>query len=178
MNHLARASISRQNKARRLLWSFGWFFLFRISIRNAFRWRRFVLTAFGAHIDKGAKIYATARIWAPWNLRMEAGATLGDYVDCYNVAEILLEKGAVVSQYSCLCTATHDFDLEEHPLMIAPITLGSRAWVAADCFIAPGISIGKGSVVLARSTLLKDTDAWWVYGGYPAVAKRKRGFSD
>lgn len=109
---------------------------------------------------------------------MAKDSTLGDYVDCYNVAKISLEEKAVVSQYSYLCTATHDFDSETHPLMVAPILIGARAWIAADCFIAPGVTIGNGSVVLARSTVLKDTDPWWVYGGYPALAKRKRGFSD
>lgn len=176
MQVLSKATITSNNKIRRLVWSGVNALFFRWTLRNAFAWRRLVLNTFGAKISKGARVYSTARIWAPWNLRMEENATLGDYVDCYNVAPITLKSSAVVSQYSNLCTATHDFDVEDHPLMIAPINVESNAWVAADCFIAPGVTIGRGSVVLARSTVLKDTDPWWVYGGYPAGPKRKRGF--
>lgn len=133
-----------------------------------------MLRIFGAEVASTALIYPTAKIWAPWNLRMEPNTCLGDYVDCYNVAPVSLMKGAVVSQYSFLCTATHDFDHLEHPLMIAPIELEANSWIAADVFVAPGVSIREGSIVLARSTVLKDTQSWKVFGGVPLRLIRDR----
>jgi len=105
---------------------------------------------------------------------MESGSCLGDFVDCYNVADVHLSKSAVVSQYSYLCTASHDFDSVEHTLLVAPIKLEAYSWVAADVFVAPGVVVGEGAVVLARSTLLKNVDAWQVFGGNPVRRIRER----
>ncbi len=176
MKNVEIASISFKNQFLRLIWSFSYILFFRFTLRNAFAWRRIILKIFGAKLDTGAKIYATSRIWAPWNLEMGEDSVMGDYVNCYNVSHIRIGRKSIISQYSYLCTATHDFDVEEHNLMVAPIEIQDDAWVSADCFIAPGTCIGFGSVVLARSTVLEDTDPWWVYGGYPAKAKRKRGW--
>lgn len=172
---LVPSHISARNKLGRLLWQFACLLLFRPTLRNAFAWRRFVLRCFGAKIGKGAAIYASARIWAPWNLSMEPHSCLGDYVDCYNPAPIRLGVGAIVSQYTYLCTATHDFNDIDHPLVVAPITIGDFAWVTADCFISPGTEVGQGAVVLARSTVLQSIPAWEVWGGSPArkLSERK-----
>ncbi|PXA03671.1 putative colanic acid biosynthesis acetyltransferase [Coraliomargarita sinensis] len=173
---LQQSSLSKKNKIARGLWGVAYVLLFRPSPRPFFAWRRLLLRMFGASVQSSALIYSSARIWAPWQLRMEAGSCLGDFVDCYNVAPVQLKQGAVVSQYSFLCTATHDFDDPAHPLMTAPITLERRSWVAADVFVAPGVTIAEGSVVLARSTVLKDTEAWMVLGGVPLRKIRERRF--
>ena len=54
------------------------------------------------------------------------------------------------------------------PLIVAPIVIESRAWVAADVFVGPGVRIGEGSVVGARSTTLSDVEPWSVVGGSAA----------
>lgn len=175
---LKQASLSRQNKLARGLWGVAYALIFRPSPRPFFRWRRWVLRMFGASVESSALVYPSTRIWAPWLLRMEAGSCLGDFVDCYNVAPVELRRGAVVSQYSFLCTATHDFDDVAHPLMVAPITLEAHSWVAADVFVAPGITIAEGAVVLARSTVLQETEPWDVYGGAPLRKIRERGIRE
>jgi acetyltransferase-like isoleucine patch superfamily enzyme len=55
-----------------------------------------------------------------------------------------------------------------HPLVTAPIVIGRRCWIAADVFIGPGVTIGDGTVVGARSTVLKDLPGWIVAAGTPA----------
>jgi putative colanic acid biosynthesis acetyltransferase WcaF len=41
------------------------------------------------------------------------------------------------------------------------------AWVAADAFIGPGVTVGDGAVVGARSVVLKDVPCWAVVAGNP-----------
>nr|WP_245960822.1 hypothetical protein [Wenzhouxiangella sediminis] len=60
------------------------------------------------------------------------------------------------------------------PLVAAPITIGERAWVTADVFVAPGVTIGDGAVILARSTVVEDVPAWTVMGGNPAAPQGPR----
>ena len=54
------------------------------------------------------------------------------------------------------------------PLITAPISIGERARVTADVFAAPGVSIGEGSVILARSSVFQSIDPWIVATGNPA----------
>src|SRR5690606_6880132 len=108
------------------------------------------------------------------NLSMGDYATLADDVDCYCVAPIRIGANTTVSQYTYLCAATHDFEDPRFPLRPAPITTGRDCWVAACCFVAPGVSIGDGAVVGARSSVFKDLPAWKVCTGTPAKPVRDR----
>jgi putative colanic acid biosynthesis acetyltransferase WcaF len=99
---------------------------------------------------------------------MQAHSCLADDVDCYCVAPITLGARATVSQYSYLCSASHDFRDPEMPLIIAPIVIESLAWVAADAFVGPGVRVGEGSVVAARATVISDVEPWSIVGGCPA----------
>jgi putative colanic acid biosynthesis acetyltransferase WcaF len=101
---------------------------------------------------------------------MEAHSCLADDVDCYCVAPISLGAHATVSQYSYLCSASHDHQDPGHTMIAAPIVIEARAWVAADVFVGPGVKIGEGSVVGARSTVLYDVEP----GSVVSVAPAKR----
>ena len=161
------------NRPSRVLWSLVWWFAYRPSPRVFHVWRRFLLRRFGAIIGKGAHPYPSARIWAPWNLTMGEGSCLGDYVQCYSVDRITLEPQATVSQFSFLCTAGHDYRVKGMPLITAPITIGRGAWVAADAFIGPGVTVGERAVVGARARVFRHVDPWTVVGGNPARVIRK-----
>ena len=93
---------------------------------------------------------------------------LGHDVDCYCVAPVRIGANATVSQYSFLCTASHDYEDPHMGLITAPIRIGDGAWVAADAFVAPGVVVGEGAVIGARSTVYRDVDAWTVVAGNPA----------
>lgn len=99
---------------------------------------------------------------------MGAHSCLADHVDCYSVAPITIGAYATVSQYSYLCAATHDYSADDFALRPKPITIGARAWVAADAFVGPGVTVGEGAVVGARASVFKDVPAWAVVGGNPA----------
>jgi putative colanic acid biosynthesis acetyltransferase WcaF len=79
-----------------------------------------------------------------------------------------------VSQYSYLCTASHDIDAPDMPLVTAPILIGDGAWITADVFIGPGVTIGEGAVVGVRSTVLDDVEPWTIVVGHPARFLRRR----
>ena len=165
---------STANKIGRTLWGVVWCLLFRPSPRVLLAWRRFLLRLFGARIGKGAKIMPSAKIWAPWNLTMGEEACLSYQVDCYCVAPVIIGEHATVSQYSFLCTATHDVEDPHMRLLTAPIVIGDGAWVAADVFVAPGVTIGEGAVVGVRSSVFKDVEPWKIYAGSPASLIRDR----
>jgi len=172
-----KSELSFWNRAGRALWGMVWLLLFRPSPRPLHVWRVMLMRAFGAKIGHGVRVYPSARIYAPWNLRMGEFSILGDYVNCYCVGLVDIGSHAVVSQYSFLCTATHDYEKAEFPLVVAPIRIGGKSWIAADAFIGPGVSIGEGAVVGSRSNVFKDVEPWQVVGGDPARVLKRRQLS-
>jgi putative colanic acid biosynthesis acetyltransferase WcaF len=90
------------------------------------------------------------------------------------MASITLEQHAVASQGAHLCTGLHDIEDPDFQLSARPIVLEERAWVAAEAFVGPGVTIHQGAVLGARGVLFKDAEAWGVYVGNPAVLIRKR----
>lgn len=165
---------SVENRFARLFWSVTYTLLFRPSPRFCHRWRNALLRLFGAKLHPTARVYSTARVWAPWQLTMGRFACIGDNVDVYNVAGVTIGECSTVSQYSFLCGATHDFEDPVHPVVARPINIGRYCWVAADVFVGPGVTIAEGTVVGARSTVIGDLPPWVVAVGSPAQAIRPR----
>lgn len=99
---------------------------------------------------------------------MAEHSCLSHFVDCYCVDRVTLGHHATVSQYSHLCTASHDYNKTDMPLITAPIVIGDFGWVTADVFIGPGVTVGEGAVVAARSTVTRDVAPWTVVAGAPA----------
>ena len=159
---------SFNNKVRRVAWSIIWSLFYRVSPKPFHGWRRFLLRSFGAKIGNGAKPHASARVWAPWNLVMGDHSCLSHHVDCYSVNRISIGCHATVSQYSFICTASHDISDKNMKLVSEPIEIGDMAWIAADAFIGPGVEIGEGAVVGARSSVFKNVEPWTVVGGSPS----------
>ena len=167
------------NKIRRMFWTICWTILARPFPRNMFMpWKRFLLRSFGANIADSAGVYASATIFMPWNLVMKDYSLIGPGVDCYNAAPIVLGNNAVVSQRAYLCTASHDITLNSHPQIEKPIIFEDRAWVAAEAFVGPGVTIGEGAVEGARACVFKDVEPWTVVGGNPAKFIKKRIIKD
>ncbi len=172
-----RSQLSWRNKLLRAAWGVVWVILFRPSPRLAFCWRRWLLRCFGARIAAGVRVYPSVRVYYPPHLELGSQALVGPDVDLYCVDRIIVEPNAMISQYSYLCTASHDYRDPQLPLTTAPIRVGSQAWVCADVFVGPGVTIGAGAVVGARATVFHDIEPWVVAAGNPAQKIKDRVLS-
>ncbi len=164
------------NKVGRAVWRVVQGSVFRLSPTFAHGWRRFLLRLFGAKIAGTAHVYPTARVWAPWNLTLGAHSCLGWNVDVYSVAPVTIGDRTTVSQYAHLCAATHDYTKRSYPLLAQAITIGDDCWIAAEVFVGPGVTIGTGTVVGARSSVFGDLPGWVVAVGSPARPVKPRAF--
>jgi putative colanic acid biosynthesis acetyltransferase WcaF len=170
MTRLQDRHLGLSNKAARAIWACAYWLLYRPSPVPLHAWRAMVLRVFGARVGKGALIYPSARIWAPWNLTLGNGSCLGRGVDCYCVDKVEIMDRAMVSQRAFLCTASHDYNRPGLPLVAAPIRLEADAWVTAETYVGPGVTLAEGAVALARAVVVRDVDAWTVVAGNPARA--------
>jgi len=173
-----KSKLSKGDMMLRGLWNICRFFLFKPFPTAFFRpWRNFVLRLFGAKVHKRAGVYSSATIYAPWNLVMHNNAWIGPHVKIYNVDKIEIGDNVTISQYSYLCTASHDIRKKTFDLITAPIILKSGSWVAADAFIGMGVTVGEGAVIGARSAVFKDVEPWTVVGGNPGNYSAPYGMS-
>lgn len=161
-------------RARRLLWWVAELFLFKASFRTMYGWRRWVLRLFGARIGPHVSIQRSARIEFPWNLEMGACSSIGEQVWIYNLGLVEIGSFVTISQRAFLCTGSHDYTRPDMPLITRPIRIDDAAWVAADVYVGPGLTVGKGCVVAARSVVVKDLPAGMVCAGHPCRAIKPR----
>jgi putative colanic acid biosynthesis acetyltransferase WcaF len=148
--------------------------LFRMSPQALYGWRRFLLRLFGCTVGKGVLIRPTVRITYPWKVSIGDFSWIGDNVTLYSLGKIQIGSNAVISQSSYLCTGSHDLESPVFEIYERPIAVEDEAWVATDVFVGPGVRVGRGAVVGARSTVLHDLPPMMVCVGNPAKPIRPR----
>lgn len=157
----------------RLLWAFGRI-LFRLVPRPLYGPRRFILKLFGAKIGKQVNISNSATIYFPWNLEIGDWSAIGEHAYIYNLGPIKIGERATISQRAHLCAGSHDYRDPAMPLVTPPISVEGEAWVCADAFVGPGVTIGEGAVVGARAVAMISVAPWTVVSGNPAEFVKKR----
>lgn len=151
--------------------------LFACSPQFMYAWRNWLLRLFGAKVGVRVIVRPSVKVTYPWKVSIGDYSMIGDDAVLYSLGEIEIGDNAVVSQRSYICAASHDFTKTDFPIYAKKVFIGSQAWIATDVFIAPGVSVGKGAVVGARSSVFKDMPAGMVCLGSPCVPVRVREMS-
>ncbi|MFN3405108.1 MAG: putative colanic acid biosynthesis acetyltransferase [Cytophagaceae bacterium] len=151
------------------LWWFVQSLLFHPSPQVFYGWRRFLLRLFGAKVGKSVIIRPTAQFTYPWKISIGDYSWIGDNAVLYSLGEIKIGSNVVVSQKSYLCTGSHEYEKPAFDIFALPIVVEDEAWIAADVFVGPGVTIGKGAVVGARSDVFKNLEGGYVYAGRPLM---------
>lgn len=125
-------------------------------------------------MGRGVHVYPRVKIWAPWNLELADGCGVANGVILYSQGKISIGRQAVISQGVHLCAGTHDYNQAGFPLVVKPISIGDHSWIAAESFIHPGIAVGEGCIIGARSVVTKDMPAWQVCAGHPCMPLKER----
>jgi putative colanic acid biosynthesis acetyltransferase WcaF len=148
--------------------------VFRASPQVLYGLRRWLLRLFGARVGKGVLIRPTVTVTYPWKVSIDDYAWIGDDVVLYSLGDIHVGRNAVVSQHSYICTGSHDYQSLSFDIYAKPVIIEDEAWLATDVYVAPGVRIGKGAVVGARSSVFADLPAMMVSVGSPARPIRPR----
>ena len=129
---------------------------------------------FGAKIGKGVYWKPRVNIHIPWNLKVGDFALFGEEVFILNFETVVIGTQACISQRAFLCTGNHDFRDVRMRYRNQPITIGDGAWVGAQVFVAPGVTIGEEAVITAGSVVIKDMPAKMVCNGNPCLPTKPR----
>lgn len=107
----------------------------------------------------------------------DAAVTIGDYalvswnvvlMDTYRVPVDVEARRVAVSRVPELQPRRLDAGVPARP-----ITIGRGAWIGFDCCVLPGVTIGEGSVVGARSVVRSDVEPFTIVAGNPARVIRR-----
>ena len=94
----------------------------------------------------------------------------------FDMGEVTIGKNVMFGPRVGNYTTNHAFDPDErvrNVVISKPVTIGDRAWIAADVKILQGVTIGEGSIVGAGSVVTHDIPAGVVAAGNPCRVLRK-----
>lgn len=140
--------------------------------------RAWLLRRFGAQVGHSTIIRPTVTITYPWKVSIGDHAWIGDDAVLYSLGPIRVGAHAVVSQGAYLCAGDHDYQALSFPIRGPAVVIQDEVWVASGAFIGPGVTIGQGAVIAARSTVLNDMPSGMVCAGHPCQPKKAREMRD
>jgi putative colanic acid biosynthesis acetyltransferase WcaF len=175
-NNRASRKYTTGEQCRRVLWGAGQW-LFRFSPHPCFGWRRFVLRCFGARIGRNVNFHPSTIVYFPWNLTVGDWSAIGEDAFIYNLGPVTLGEKVTVSHRAHLCAGTHDHTQPDLPLLKPPIVIQDQAWICAEAFVGPGVTVGEGAVVGARAVVVKNVAPWTIVAGNPACVIKQRTLS-
>ncbi len=160
-------------------WYVQWWWIveslfFHTSPQFMYGWRRFLLRCFGAKVGRKVILRSSVKTQFPWKVTIGDYSWIGDDVVIYSLGEIVIGKNVVISQRSYLCAGSHNYQQPDFPITNPPITIEDECWLATDVYVAPGVSIGGGTVIGARSSVYKSLPPGKVCVGNPAVCIKDR----
>ncbi len=170
----ARSPYSRREKIGRVLWSYIGQILFRLTFHNFYGVRRSLLRLFGATVGRDVRVRPSVLVEQPWNLTIGDNSSIGDRAIIYCLGKVTIGDHVSISQGAHLCAGTHDYRKPDMPLLRPPIVVKDYAWIAADAFVGPNITVGEGAILGAAAVAMKDLEPWSVYSGNPAVKVKER----
>lgn len=120
------------------------------------------------------RLRSTVRVTYPWKLTIGSNVWVGDNCVLYNLGQITLGSNVALGHSVYLCTGSHDYTSLDFPIEAFPIHVEDEVWLANDVFVGPGVTVGRGAVVGARSTALRDLPSGMICYGSPAKPARPR----
>jgi putative colanic acid biosynthesis acetyltransferase WcaF len=133
-----------------------------------------VLRWFGASIGRGVVIKPRVNIHFPWKLSVGNHSWIGEEVSILNFEPVTIGSHCCISQRAFLCTGNHDFRQPDMCYRNRPIKIEDGAWVGAQVFVSPEVTIGSEAVITAGSVVTKSQPAKMVCSGNPCLAHKQR----
>lgn len=139
------------------------------------------------HVGEGATLEIGESVWlrtevGPVHLAAHDGAELRIGPDSVlSGCQISATRRIVLGRRAWIGAGSRVFDSDPHDLDAErlrspePVAIGDYVWVAGDCTVLKGVTIGAHSVVGARSVVTRDVPAHTLAFGQPAAPRGKVG---
>jgi acetyltransferase-like isoleucine patch superfamily enzyme len=120
-------------------------------------------------LKDSVKIKDNTRIWGQSDLQMGTDAYIDQHCLIDLRSDITIADNAGIGADSWIYThgVWHSI-FSGAPVKFGPVIIKDRAWIAANVFIMPDITIGEDAIIGARSVVTKDVKPDSVVAGNPA----------
>jgi len=182
MMDLSKYNQSWFNRGRNNIIVVLWFIvnktIFNFSLHNMYGYRAFLLKLFGCKIGKNVKVRRKVDITYPWKVEIGDNTWIDEEVILYSLDNIKIGSNCSITRRSFLCTGSHDLSDPYFGLIVKPINILDGVWIQADCFIGQGVTIGKNSVIGARSSVFRNMPDNMICIGTPSKPVKERIFKN
>lgn len=156
------------------------FVLHRSRVRDAVSIGHAATIYMGTMFDVGPKgrvhVGRFALVHGAW-IMCDAVIEIGDYsliswnvvlMDSYRLPRDLIARRHALEQIP-----NHPLRCSDAPVEALPIHIGRNVWIGFDSCVLPGVSIGEGAIVGARSVVMESVPPYTIVAGNPARVIRE-----
>ena len=143
----------------------------------------------GVYIAARAEVYTDrllmgAQSWIAGYAIVRGDIELGENVSINPYAclsgKVTIGNGVRIASHVSIVGFNHGFDDIDTPIYRQPLTslgieIGDDVWIGANAVVLDGVKIGRGAIIAAGATVVKDIPAMAIAGGVPARVLRYRG---
>jgi acetyltransferase-like isoleucine patch superfamily enzyme len=130
----------------------------------------------GIRLDSHAGIHLGCHVWfyGPGQLR-RCGVRIGAYSRVNRNCCLDARGGLVIGQHVSISpdvtilTASHGVNDPAFRVEVRPVAVEDHVWIGTRALILPGVTLGRGCVVAAGSTVSRNVPPLTVVAGVPAV---------
>lgn len=143
----------------------------RVGARSVIRGELLVLPS-GGSIEVGEWCYVGAgtRVWSSCGIKIGNRVLIAHNCDLHDFNAHPLDADARHLHFREIVTRGHPADLD---VGRAPVTVEDDAWIGFGASVMKGVTIGKGSIVAARSVVTRSVPPWVLVAGNPARIVRE-----
>lgn len=123
----------------------------------------------GQPIPLSSQIFSLTYTNLGRNIHIGENVFINHLCSFLDIAKITLEDFVIVGPRVTIITDNHPVDpTTRRKLQAQPVTIKRNVWLAANCTMLPGVTVGENSVVAAGAVVSKDVPPNVVVAGIPA----------
>jgi acetyltransferase-like isoleucine patch superfamily enzyme len=146
------------------------------------RIRRIVFSACGMILGRNVLIYRNVLLLGKISIGENSSISNNTSINGSNVG-VKIGSNVMIAPGCCIVVFNHGAKLGstpmiQQPIVEAAITIHDDVWIAANCTITKGVTIGTGAIIGANSVVTKDVIPFSIVGGVPAKLIKMRTVED
>jgi acetyltransferase-like isoleucine patch superfamily enzyme len=140
---------------------------------KAGRLKIIILRIIGMKIDNPCFIDNGFRFIKPSNIKIGANCSFGHYNKFWAFDKIIIGNYVQSAIGLTIVAGSHATDSYE-PLLNQEVIIEGENWIGANVTIIGNVKIGRGAIIAAGATVVKDVPPYTIVGGVPAKVIKLR----
>ena len=138
------------------------------------RLRRFALSIAGIKLGAGVVVHQGVRLMARNRLSVGEGTVINRSTLIDNRSDVSIGCHVSIAHDCRLYTTGHDHQSPDFGIRTKPVVIEDNAVLYASAVVMPGVTVGRGAVILPFSVVTRDVPPMTIVGGVPATLRGYR----